>query len=97
MRYREMEDEELMRLVQSQELFAFEQLYDRHAPMALGYLYKVLGERSIAEEALQETFFRIWCNSARFKVDRSCFQTWVYTIAYCAAFDIERKMQQSSM
>ena len=89
-----MEDEELMRLIQSRETLALEQLYDRHAPMVLGCLYKLLGEQSMAEEALQETFFCIWCNAARFNVDRSYFHTWVQTIAYYIVLDIKRNIQQ---
>ena len=81
-----------MRLVQNKEPLALERLYDRHAPMVLGFLFNILDERSMAEAALQETFFRIWCDAARFRVDQSRFQTWVYTIAYYVAFDVKREL-----
>lgn len=75
---------------------AFEALYERYAPRVLGFLMKVTGDRTAAEDALQETFLRVHRSLERFDPQRD-LPTWLLQIArYVAidAFRVERKVKR---
>jgi RNA polymerase sigma-70 factor (ECF subfamily) len=86
-------DEELMTLVAAGDSAAFEALYDRYAPAVLGTLVKTLQDRSLAEEVLQETFWRVWDKAQTFADDRGSFRAWVFSIARRQAIDTIRRQK----
>ena len=51
---------ELMAQVAEGDREAFAELFDRVAPTILGVLIRLLRQRALAEEALQETFLQGW-------------------------------------
>jgi RNA polymerase sigma-70 factor, ECF subfamily len=59
---------------------ALEVLYQRHASAALGLSQRILGDRALAEEVLQEAFFRVWDRCSTFDPGRGPFTTWLFTI-----------------
>src|SRR5512146_2432699 len=69
---------------------ALDDLYARHAPGLLGYLFNLLGDRSEAEEVLQDTFFAVWKSAGRFQ-GRSRVRTWLFGIAHRQARDRRRR------
>lgn len=84
-------DEELMHRVQTREdVAAFGSLYDRHATHAYGVARSVCGDRSRAEEAVQEGFLSIWRRRARFRPEGSSFRAWSMTVIRNAAVDRAR-------
>lgn len=75
---------------------AFALLYERHAPRVFGFLLKLTQSRGAAEDALQETFLRVYRSLDRFDSQRD-LATWLLQIArYVAidAFRIERKVKR---
>ncbi|HVR96698.1 MAG TPA: sigma-70 family RNA polymerase sigma factor [Thermoanaerobaculia bacterium] len=70
---------------------AFARLFDLHAPVVLGLLYRILGSRGEAEEVLQEVFLQTWTQSARYDGDRSSPRAWVLMLARSRAFDRLRR------
>jgi RNA polymerase sigma-70 factor (ECF subfamily) len=52
--------------------------------------YKVLGDRTLAEDATQETFERVWRAAAQFDPDRE-MEPWLSTIAQHVSVDIYRR------
>src|SRR4029453_13377090 len=50
---------------------ALEALYERHAGAVFALCLRVLGDRSEAEEVLEDVFFELWQRSARFAAGRS--------------------------
>jgi RNA polymerase sigma-70 factor (ECF subfamily) len=58
---------------------AFEQLVRRYAPRMLVLASRMLGERTEAEDAVQEAFVAAWRALPDFRAD-SAFQTWIYRI-----------------
>ncbi|MCS5636344.1 MAG: sigma-70 family RNA polymerase sigma factor [Myxococcota bacterium] len=59
---------------------AFDQLFRRWAGPLLRYLERMLGESAMAEELVQEAFFRV--HRARHRYEpRARFSTWLYRIA----------------
>jgi len=53
------EDDELIAQVVAGDRRAFETLYDRYAATVFGLALKMLGDRVVAEDAVQEIFWRV--------------------------------------
>ena len=70
---------------------ALETLYDRHASIILGIALKVIGDQSLAEDVLQETFWRVWRNAATFQPQYGSFTSWLFRIARNLAIDAYRR------
>jgi len=64
---------------------AFRALYDKTSPLLFARLLRMLGQTSLAEEALQRAYVRIWERAAQFPVQRGEPLAWLMTAArYCA-------------
>jgi len=66
---------------------AFDALYDETAGKLLGVCLRVLKERSIAEDALQDVFVKIWKNAEKYRVTGQSPMPWLLTIARNTAID----------
>ena len=74
-----MTDGELVRSTLDGDSQAFTELVDRHAAACLRYATRMLGERSDAEDAAQESFLRAHRALATFDA-RLPFRTWLFAI-----------------
>ncbi|WP_317126757.1 RNA polymerase sigma factor [Chitinophaga silvatica] len=68
----------------------FNQLYDEHAPAIYKHLYDMLNNRNIAEEALQDTFLKVWNNLHKYDPKIASLFIWILWIARNTAIDIIR-------
>lgn len=59
---------------------AFRALYSGAGAKLMGVAVRILGDRSEAEDALQETMTRIWLNARRFDPARARGMTWAIAI-----------------
>lgn len=73
------------------ERLAFDALYDATSAKLLSVCLSVLKDRPEAEEALQETFIRIWNNAGRYAVNGLSPMTWLITIARNCSIDRLRR------
>lgn len=80
-------DEELMQLTQSGEAEAFELLYDRHGGAAFSLAYRIVGNRVVAEDVVQEAFLSIWRSRVRYQRERGSVRTWVLGIVHHRTID----------
>jgi len=71
------------------DLGAFEALYESHGPRMKSLALNLLGNRSDAEDAVQEAFLRAYKNRHSFRSDAALW-TWVYRILLNACHDIGR-------
>ncbi len=69
---------------------AFDALFTRHAAAIRGYLHKVTGQRSAAEDLTQATFLSVLRARGRF-LRGSKLKPWLYAIATNAARDWRRR------
>jgi RNA polymerase sigma-70 factor, ECF subfamily len=70
---------------------ALSKLYDRYSRTVFGVGLKILGDRSMAEELVQEVFLKVWRSSGTFDSARSSFSTWLFRVTRSVALDLYRK------
>ena len=83
-------DEELLRRFAAGEASAFELLYHRHELRVYRYLLRNLRDRTRAQDALQETWFAVARDAARYQANGARFTTWLFTIAHHRMIDAMR-------
>ena len=69
---------------------AVRDLYDRYGRAVFTVAYRSLGDRSLAEEAVQQTFLQAWRAAGRFDPDRDP-APWLYAIARRVTVDLYRR------
>lgn len=69
----------------------FEKLYAAHAEALLAFLAYRTGDRSLAEDAVADTFERVLRTRVRFDPRKSSEKTWIYTIALNIVRDRARR------
>jgi RNA polymerase sigma-70 factor (ECF subfamily) len=84
-------DAELLAHMSAGDPTAFEALYDRYASYALGVAQRVLGDRSEAEEVVQDVFVQLWKSPDRFDQRRGKLSTWLFVLARNRAVDRLRR------
>src|SRR5919204_1936947 len=78
---REPADAELLRRIAERDVDAFDLLYQRYARAVYGLALRRLGDRSRAEDALQETFAAVWRSAGSYRPDRGPAAPWLYAVA----------------
>ncbi len=84
-------DEELMPLLADEDPEAFEVFYDRHGGAAYSVAYRIVGDRSSAEDVTQEAFLSIWRSGARYDRARGSVRAWTLGIVRNRAIDALRR------
>jgi RNA polymerase sigma factor (sigma-70 family) len=87
-------DEALIALVARSDDAALAELYDRYGRVAYGLAFRVLRDRSLAEDAVQEAFLAVWRTAARFMPERSKASTWLLTLVHRRAVDHVRREER---
>lgn len=82
----ESSDADLVRLARSGEATAFRELVHRHQARVFQIVYRLLRDRTDADDVTQDTFVRVFRNLDRFELDRP-FAPWLATIARNAALN----------
>lgn len=83
----DLQDVLLMGRVAAEDRDAFADLFDRRAPVVLGLLVKMLGNRAEAEEVLQDVFLQVWKQARRYHPDRATPLGWIVMLARSRALD----------
>ena len=84
-------DEQLMSRVAARDPDAFALLYDRHAAIILGIVVKIVNDRAVGEEVLQETYWRLWSQANTYDAAKGPLRAWLYSIARRQALDVLRR------
>lgn len=92
----EVSDEVLIARFQNGDNYAFDLLVKRYKDPLLNFVYRFLGERSEAEDIVQETFLRLFKNKHYYK-EIAKFSTWIYTIASNLAKTELRKRKRRNL
>jgi RNA polymerase sigma-70 factor (ECF subfamily) len=86
------EDDLAMRRVAAGDADALACLFERHKTRLFGFLYRLTGDRSTAEDLVSETFLRIYDARRSFRAG-SAFVPWMLTIARRLAIGEMRKQR----
>ncbi|MBL0407863.1 sigma-70 family RNA polymerase sigma factor [Microvirga aerilata] len=65
-------------------------IYDAEAPRMLGVATRLLRRRSLAEEAVHDTFLQVWQHASSFDATRGNADTWLYAVLRNRALNILR-------
>jgi RNA polymerase sigma-70 factor (ECF subfamily) len=74
---------------------AFSRLYDATSAKLFGVCLRILNNRASAEDALQESFMKVWRNADRYRSNGMSPMTWLITIARNTAIDRLRRRRAS--
>jgi RNA polymerase sigma-70 factor, ECF subfamily len=75
---------------------AFAELYRRLQRPLYGYLMKLVREREMVEDVLNETMMEVWRQAARYE-GRASVNTWVFSIAHHRAVSRLRKRRETPL
>ena len=84
-------DDNLMLEIQKGNQAACQTLVEQHLPALRRFAVRLLGNTSEAEDALQETFLRVWTRANQWQPGRSKLTTWLHRIMHNICIDYLRK------
>jgi RNA polymerase sigma-70 factor (ECF subfamily) len=85
-------DEALMFFAEHGDKEALGTLYDRHSRTAYSLAYRMMGERTAAEDLLQDAFVQVWRASGSYRAERGSVRTWILSIVRNRGIDQLRTM-----
>src|SRR6266487_4564537 len=91
------EDEALPARVAAGDSGALETLYDRYARVVYSTALRILGTAELAEEVVQEAFWRVWRRSGTFQSGRGQVSSWILGIAHNLAIEEQRRLISAAL
>jgi RNA polymerase sigma factor (sigma-70 family) len=70
---------------------AYRRLYDETAPKLFGIVSRMIRDRSMAEDILQDIFLRVWRNAGNFAPETGTPMAWMSSIARNRTVDVLRQ------
>jgi RNA polymerase sigma factor (sigma-70 family) len=80
-------EEELVNALRHREKIAMEALYDMYSASLYGVIFRIVGEETLAEDILQETFVKIWHSFSSYSTEKGRLFTWMVNIARNLSID----------
>ncbi len=84
-------DVTLMSFIARGDRRALEALYDRHGGLAIALAQRMLGDRDLAEDAVQDAFVALWRSASAFDPNRCAPRTWLLSIVRNRCIDELRR------
>jgi RNA polymerase sigma factor (sigma-70 family) len=84
-------DEELLDRIGQRDEEALRGLFRRYGARANALAMRVLGQPSLAEEAVQDAFLSVWDNATTFDGDRGSVRSWLLGTVHHRAVDLVRR------
>jgi RNA polymerase sigma-70 factor (ECF subfamily) len=91
---RAVQDEALIARLAAGDTAALSLLYDRYAGAVFSLVARIVGDRQVAEDLLQEVFVRVWQRAGTYQEARGKPLTWVLGIAHNLAIDEVRRRRR---
>jgi len=73
------------------DLGALDLLYEQYGAMAFSIAFRITGDRSAAEDVVQDAFLGAWRNAGRYAGARGSVRTWLLSIVHHRAIDAIRR------
>jgi RNA polymerase sigma factor (sigma-70 family) len=87
-------DHGLLALVARGDRDAFARLYDLYAAPAYSLALRVVRDRDLAADVVQDAFLAIWNQASKFDSSRGQPSTWILTVTHHKAVDIVRREER---
>jgi RNA polymerase sigma-70 factor (ECF subfamily) len=91
---RTLSDEDVLARVTRGDDGALAELYDRFGSLAFGLALRILHDRGLAEDAVQEAFIGVWRQGGRFERGRGSARSWILTLVHRRAVDLVRRQER---
>ena len=83
-------EQELVNDLQQQDQQAFSYLYDNYSSALFGLIFKMVNDKELAEDILQEAFVKIWNNFSNYDSIRGRLFTWMINLTRNLTIDTLR-------
>ncbi|MFC4723471.1 RNA polymerase sigma factor [Geojedonia litorea] len=80
-------EQNIVQLLEKADNRALNLLYENYADSLYGVILQVTKNEELAQDALQETFVKVWKNSKKYDSKKAKLFTWLYRIAKNTAID----------
>ena len=90
---RPVDEEQLLDGIRAGDVSAFERLYEAHGARMKSVAANLLGNSQDAEDAVQETFLKIYRGAAAFR-GGSRLSTWIYRVLVNTCYDMMRRKRR---
>jgi RNA polymerase sigma factor (sigma-70 family) len=87
-------DEALLALCSRADEGALGELYDRYGRVAYGLALRIVRDRTLAEDAVQEAFLAVWRSAGAFLAEQGKPSTWILTLVHRRAVDLVRREER---
>jgi len=88
-----LDDQGLLARIADRDSRALDTLYDRYARVVYGVALRILGEAELAEDVVQETFWRVWRRAGTFQSGRGKVAAWIFGVAHNLGVDELRRQR----
>ncbi|MFC0189756.1 RNA polymerase sigma factor [Fictibacillus aquaticus] len=88
-------DFELYERIQKDDREALELLYERYEKLLYSFAFKILQQKELSEDAVQEVFIKIWRNKRTYSKEKGKFSSWMLTVTRNACIDLLRKRSKT--
>lgn len=89
-------DRQLMERARLGDETALGALYDQYGALVFALVVRIVGDRGIAEEVLQDVFLRCWTGADRYDAGRGAVPAWLFGVARNRAIDALRGRQHQA-
>ena len=83
-------DPDLAARIKRRDPQAMADLYDRYGRLAYSLILRIVRDREMAEDLVQETFLRVWTRAQAFNSERGALGPWLLAVARNRAIDYLR-------
>ena len=89
-------DEMLVKRIAAGDKLAMQVLFARHRTNIYRWLFRFVGNETVAEDLLSDVFFDVWQQAGRFE-GRSAVSTWLLSIARFKALSARRRRTDAAL
>ena len=83
-------DQQILTALQARDASAIKLIYQHYGANLLGIILRIVEDKGIAEDVLQESLVKVWKNSASFDSQKGRLFTWLLNICRNTAIDKRR-------